>query len=105
LDSGTRSRKKRRPKSGTGSKSLLPTDDDEKKSLTVGRYQFRKDGAGWECREVIGKGAARKRPYLAHLSRAKYEQLEASATTGRELEEKLIQWADEQRKNKRGLST
>lgn len=84
-----------------GSSSLLPTDDDEKKSLTVGRYQFRKDGAGWECREIIGKGASRKRPYLAHLSRTRYENMREAATTTDDLEAKLIAWADEQRAKKR----
>jgi len=78
----------------------LPTDDDEKKSLTVGRYQFRKDGAGWECRQIVGKGASRKRPYLAHLSRTRYEKMQASATTTDELQAELIAWADERRARK-----
>jgi hypothetical protein len=69
--------------------------------LTVGRYQFRKDGAGWECREIIGKGASRKRPYLAHLSRTRYEKMQASSATGEELAMKLIEWADGKRKEKR----
>ncbi len=98
LNSGTGSRKAKRQATGTGSSSLLPTDDDEKKSLTVGRYQFRKDGAGWECREIIGKGASRKRPYLSHLSRTRYEKMQTSTS---ELEAKLIGWADEQRTRKR----
>ena len=80
---------------------LLPTDDDEKKSLTVGRYQFRKDGAGWECREIIGKGASRKRTYLSHLSRTRYEKMQAEATSTDELAARLIEWADEQRGKKR----
>jgi hypothetical protein len=79
----------------------LPTDDDEKKSLTVGRYQFRKDGAGWECREIVGKGASRKRPYLAHLSRTKYEKMQADAITAGELESWLLTWADDKRAKKR----
>jgi hypothetical protein len=79
----------------------LPTDDDEKKSLTVGRYQFRKDGAGWECREIIGKGASRKRPYLAHLSRTRYEKMQAKSATEEELAMKLIEWADGKREEKR----
>jgi hypothetical protein len=87
---------------GTGSKSLLPTDNDEKKSRTVGRYMFRRDGVGWECREIIGKGAARKRPYLAHLSRTRYEKMMDSVASSKDLEGKLIAWADAQRKRKRG---
>jgi hypothetical protein len=79
----------------------LPTDDDEKKSLTVGRYQFRKDGAGWECRQIIGKGVSRKRPYLSHLSRTRYEKMQAEATSASELEDMLIAWADEQRRTKK----
>jgi hypothetical protein len=79
----------------------LPTDDNEKKSRTIGRYQFRKDGAGWECREIIGKGARRKRPYLAHLSRSTYERMQTSSATQEELERKLIEWADKKREEKR----
>lgn len=94
FDTGTRSKGARKTMSGTGSRSVLPMDDDEKKSLTMGRYQFRKDGAGWECREIIGKGAARKRPYLAHLSRARYEEMRTDAGTREELERELIEWAD-----------
>ena len=101
LTAGTGSRKAKRSPPGTGSSSLLPTDDDEKKSLTVGRYQFRKDGAGWECRQIIGKGASRKRPYLSHLSRTKYELMQTQATDSDELEAALIAWADEQRAKKR----
>lgn len=101
LTTGTGSRKAKRSISGTGSSSLLPTDDDEKKSLTVGRYQFRKDGAGWECRQIVGKGASRKRPYLSHLSRTRYEKMQAEATRTGELEAALIAWADEQRRTKK----
>jgi len=79
----------------------LPTDDDEKKSLTIGRYQFRKDGAGWECRQIVGKGANRKRPYLSHLSRTRYEKMQADAANTSELEAALIAWADEQRRTKK----
>lgn len=100
LPSGTRSRGKRTAKSGTGSRSVLPTDDDEKKSLTVGRYQFRKDGAGWECREIVGKGTSRKRTYLAHLSRNRYEQMQANSETEEALERILLEWADEKREEK-----
>jgi hypothetical protein len=98
---GTRSRRGHRRKTGTGSSSLLPTNDDEKKSLTVGRFQFRKDGAGWECREIVGKGASRKRPYLAHLSRTRYEQMQKENETTGELEAALIAWAKEQQRTKR----
>lgn len=101
FSSGTRSKGKTKNKTGTGSKSILPTDDDEKKSLTVGRYQFRKDGAGWECREIIGKGRSRKRAYLAHLSRNRYEQMQTRSESGEDLEEILLQWADEKREEKR----
>lgn len=73
--------------------SLLPTEADARKSRTIGRYQFRKEGAGWECREIVGKGVSRKRIYLAHLSRASYEEMQARATDG-ELESELIKWAE-----------
>lgn len=102
FDSGIRSKEKtkRVARTGTGSRSVLPTDDDEKKSLTVGRYQFRKDGAGWECREIVGKGANRKRTYLAHLSRHRYEQMQSQAFTPEALERILLEWADGKREEK-----
>jgi hypothetical protein len=99
---GTRSQRAKTTRTGAGSRSLLPTDDDEKKSLTVGRYQFRKDGAGWECREIVGKGVKRKRPYLAHLSRAGYEKMRGKTTSQEELEQELIEWADKRRAEKHG---
>ena len=101
LTVGTGSKRGHRRKAGTRSSSLLPTDDDEKKSLTVGRFQFRKDGAGWECREIIGKGASRKRSYLAHLSRTKYEAMQRACQTTSELQDRLIAWAEEQKLAKR----
>src|SRR5262249_16255186 len=102
LDAGTRSQRAKKKNTGTDSGTLLPTDDDEKKSLTVGRYQFRKDGAGWECREIVGKGANRRRQNLAHLSREKYEDIQAKAKDREELAKSLIEWADEMKKEKRG---
>jgi hypothetical protein len=63
----------------------------------VGTYQFRRDGVGWECREIIGKGADRKRTYLAHLSRAHYERMKEKASTEGELTERLLEWADGKR--------
>lgn len=101
LTTGTDSKRGHQRKTGTRSSSLLPTDDDEKKSLTVGRFQFRKDGAGWECREIIGKGATRKRSYLAHLSRTKYEKMQQECATTGELQDTLIAWAEEQKRAKR----
>lgn len=98
---GTDSKRCHRRKVGTRSNSLLPTNDDEKKSLTVGRYQFRKDGVGWECREIIGKGASRKRTYLAHLSRTKYQAMQRACKTTSELQDTLIAWAEEQKRTKR----
>lgn len=100
VNSGTRSKRKPKTTIGTDSRTVLPTDDDEKKSLTVGRYQFRKDGAGWECREIVGKGINRKRPYLAHLSRNRYEQMQAKSETRGALERLLLEWAEDKREGK-----
>jgi hypothetical protein len=80
--------------------SLLPDEDDVKKSATLGRYQFRRDGAGWECREIIGKGTSRKRPYLAYLSRTAYLQLRNESASDHELERSLLDWADRKREEK-----
>jgi len=100
FDVGIRYRRAKKETTGTVLSSLLPTGDDEKKSLTVGRYQFRQDGMGWECREIVGKGASRRRPYLAYLTRTTYERMQVKAATREELEEKLIEWADEKREAK-----
>jgi hypothetical protein len=78
----------------------LPTGEAEQQSLTVGRYQFRKDGVGWECREIIGRGGQRKRSYLAHLSRSVYGKMEAEAVSRADLENKLIAWAQARREDK-----
>ena len=82
------------------SESLLPSGDDKKRSATVGRYQFRKDGVGWQCREIIGKGANQKRSYVAYLSRAAYEKIQVSAASREEMEERLVEWADKKREAK-----
>jgi hypothetical protein len=76
----------------------------EKKSVTLGRYQFRKDGVGWQCRESVGRGSHRKRPYLAYLSRTAYEAMQAKAPTREQLEEALLQWADQKREEKQNGS-
>jgi hypothetical protein len=79
---------------GSVTRSGIPADeDDEPKSFTVDRYHFRKDGAGYECREVIGRGKERKRPYLAYLSRTTLDKMRAESATGDELENRIRKWA------------
>ena len=82
-------------------RSRIPTDDGEQKSFSVDRYHFRKDGAGYECREVIGRGKDRKRPYLAYLSRTALDEMRAESTTAEELEAKIIKWAKVKKRQKR----
>jgi hypothetical protein len=105
FDSATHSRRAKKEIAGTISATLLPAGAGKKKSVTIGCYQFSKDGVGWRCRELVGRGTHRKRPYLAYLSRAAYEKMQASAASREELEEKLIEWADKKREEKpqRGL--
>jgi hypothetical protein len=100
FDAGTQSRKAKKEITGTVSAFLLPTGADKRKSVTIGRYQFCKDGAGWRCREIVGGGSLRKRPYLAFLSRTSYLRMQLAAPTRKELEEKLIEWADKKRDEK-----
>ena len=100
FDAGTHSRKAKKEIAGTVSAFLLPTGADKKKSVTIGRYQFCKDGAGWRCREIVGGGSLRKRSHLAYLSRASYLRMQLAASTREELEEKLIEWADQKRSEK-----
>jgi hypothetical protein len=104
FDAGTRSGRAKKETAGMDAISLLPTDGDEKKSRTIGRYQFRKNGAGWECREIAGKGSSRKRPYLAYLSRATYEAIQSKIPTQEDLEEELIEWANKKKEEKRNGS-
>jgi hypothetical protein len=82
---------------GTTPFSLLPAGADKNRSVNIGRYQFRKDVVGWRCCEIVGRGATRKRPYLAYLSRAAYEEMQAGAPTREDLEAKLIAWAGKKR--------
>jgi len=98
LDTGADSRKAKKEIAGTIAVSLLPTG--KRKSVTIGRYQFRKDLVGWRCREIVDRGAGRKRPYLAYLSRAAYEAMQAQASSREEMEAKLVQWADNKREEK-----
>src|SRR5262245_18803324 len=65
FDAGTHSRKTKKEIAGTSSAPLLSSGAGKKKSGAIGRYQFCKDGAGWRCREIVGRGTHRKRPYLA----------------------------------------
>ncbi len=103
FDAGTRSTGATEPP-GPGSRiELLPTQNDQKKTLTLGCYLFKSDGPGWECKETIGKGATRKRVYLKHLSRTRYEKMQSESTTRDELEKTLIAWADEARTKKRNI--
>jgi hypothetical protein len=90
FDAGTNSRKIK-----SVSVSLLPSGAGKKKSVTIGRYQFRKDIVGWRCLEVAG----RKRPYLGYLSLSAYEAMQTEALGRKELESKLIEWADKKRES------
>lgn len=84
-------------------RSRVPiTGDDERKSFTLDGYHFRKDGAGYECREVIGKGTARKRPYLSYLSRAELSRMQRETKSAKALEEHIKKWADQKKAQKRG---
>ena len=100
FDAGARSRRAKKEIAGTVSASPLPTGAGKRRSVTIGRYQFCKDGAGWRCREVVGRGSLRKRPYLAYLSRSAYERMQVEAPSREEMEEKLIEWADKKRDEK-----
>jgi hypothetical protein len=104
FDAETHSKKSKKGIAGAISASLLPAGAGKKKSVTIGRYQFCKDGVGWRCREIVGRGSQRKRPYLAYLSRAAYERMQAPAANREEMEEKLIEWADKKREGKLQLS-
>ena len=104
FDAGTHSKKAKKEIAGTVSAFLLPTCAGKRKSVTIGRYQFCKDGVGWRCREIVGGGSLRKRPYLGYLSRAAYERMQAPAANREEMEEKLIEWADKKREGKLQLS-
>lgn len=85
----------------TITRSRVPTTDaDERKSFTLDGYHFRKDGAGYECRQVIGKGKERKRPYLSYLSRADLSKMQEESQDPEALEERIKKWADQKKSQK-----
>ncbi len=100
LDAGMNSRKVKKEIAGTVPVSILPSGGGRKKLVTIGRYQFRKDLAGWRCSEMLDRGAGGKRPYLGYLSRAVYNAMQAEAPSREALEIKLIEWAEKKRKEK-----
>jgi hypothetical protein len=101
FDAGTHSRKGKKEIARTTSVSILPSGASKKKSVSIGgRYQFRKDIVGWRCYELVGKGASRKRPYLAYLSRAAYGAMQSEVSSREELEAKLVEWAGNKREEK-----
>lgn len=85
---------------------VLPEDDDERKSITLEGFLFKRDGVGWECRSVVyvedeaTKKQKRKRPYLAHLSRTNYEEMKRKNTTADTLTVALVRWAKAKKKEK-----
>lgn len=101
----TRSKKRKHPEIVTRS-NVLPESDDQQQSVTLGGFLFKRDGVGWECRDVVyiedpvtGK-RLRKRPYLAHLSRTNYEEIKTTAATPETLTVALIEWAKSKRERK-----
>jgi len=85
---------------------VLPEDDGDRKSITLEGFLFKRDGVGWECRSVVyvpnpqTEKKERKRPYLAHLSRTKYEAMKAKNKTKEALTLALVEWAKSKQKEK-----
>lgn len=59
-------------------------------------------GAGWACREIYHEDGKRRRRYIGHLGRKRYEEFCAGATPA-ELEARLFEWIEE-RKFEKGLA-
>lgn len=85
---------------------MLPEETDGKQSVTLGGFLFKRDGVGWECRDVVyiedlatGK-RTRKKPYLSHLSRTNYEAMKQKNPTPQTLTAALIDWATAKKKEK-----
>lgn len=83
-----------------------PRSFNEQRPPRLGNYFFRKKGAGWECLEECGyevnteSGERRRRqPYVARLSREKWEELQARHS-GAELEVALLYWIEERKASK-----
>ena len=86
---------------------MLPEEPDGKQSVTLGGFLFKRDGVGWECRDVVyiedpttGK-RKRKKPYLSHLSRTNYEAMKQKNPAPETLTVALIDWATAKKKEKR----
>ena len=79
----------------TGAAPNVPDDDGRPKSFTIGKFLFRRDGAGYEAKEIIGTGKDRKRKYLAYLRRDDYDRMKGDP-------DQLLAWAEEKRAGKGG---
>jgi hypothetical protein len=57
------------------------------------KYHFRRDGSGFEVKEILGTGKARKRKYLAYLRKGEFEEFGKDPV-------RLLEWANEKKRLK-----
>ena len=102
----TRGKQAKKPAFATsGSRVSLPNEDEAERPPNVGNYFFERNGAGWQCKEVVyvqdvATGATkRQRPYVAYLSRKTWQQMTAKHPPA-ELEANLLSWIEEKKGKK-----
>ena len=102
----TRGRQAKKPAvAPSGNKVGLPIEDDTDRPPNLGNYFFERNGAGWQCKEVIyvqnvATGTTkRQRPYVAYLSRKTWQTMTARHS-GAELETALRQWIEKRKSEK-----
>jgi hypothetical protein len=69
-----------------------------RKPPTTSGYEWRKNGAGWDLRKVVyiedaTSGRQRKRPYLGHLSKTAFGELNRKHK-GARLERAIAEWIE-----------
>jgi hypothetical protein len=102
----TRGKQAKKPALATsGNRVSLPNEDEAERPPNVGNYFFERNGAGWQCKEVVyvqdvATGLnKRQRPYIAYLSRKRWQGMKAQYKEV-ELEIALLYWIDERKAEK-----
>ncbi len=99
----TRSRQRQAtPPATRGKRAQVPgNQNDEKPPKVAESIEWVQQGAGWACREIYYENNRRRRRYIGHLGRKRYEKICAHVTAA-ELAQRLNDWIIE-RKFEKGL--
>jgi len=102
----TRGKQAQKPALATsGNRVSLPNEDEAERPPNVGNYFFERNGAGWQCKEVVYTAHRltginkRQRLYIAYLSRNRWETMKAEHSDSA-LGSTLLNWIETQKHNK-----